>query len=85
MDENRIEGAARESVGRAQEAFGAAIGDTPTRIRGKINQAAGAAQNLYGRAADGAAQTHTWVSENPWPAAGVAAAVGRVVGLLISS
>ncbi len=85
MDENRIEGAARESVGRAQEAFGAAIGDTPTRIRGKFNQAAGAAQNLYGRAADGAAQTHNWVSDNPWPAAGVAAAIGLVVGLIIAS
>ena len=85
MDENRIEGAARESIGRAQDAFGAAIGDVPTQLRGKLNEAAGAAQNLYGRAADQARHTNDWVSDNPWPAAGVAAAIGLVIGLLVAS
>jgi len=85
MDENRIEGAAREAVGRAQDAFGAAIGDAPTQLRGKLNEAAGAAQILYGRAADRARETHDWVSDNPWPAAGVAAAIGLVIGLIVAS
>ncbi len=85
MDENRIEGAAREAIGRAQDAFGGAIGDVPTQLRGKVNEAAGAAQNLYGRAADQARQTHDWVSDNPWPAAGVAAAIGLVIGLIVAS
>lgn len=85
MDENRIEGAARESIGRMQDAYGAALGDTSSQIRGKVNQAVGAAQNLYGRATDQARQTHDWVSDNPWPAAGVAAVIGLVIGLILAS
>jgi ElaB/YqjD/DUF883 family membrane-anchored ribosome-binding protein len=89
MDENRIEGATKEGLGRLQDTFGAAVGDAGSQVRGKLNQAAGAAQNLYGQAADQArqlgGQTQDWVSENPWPAVGIAAAVGLVLGLLIAS
>jgi len=84
MEDNRIEGAAREAVGRAQDTFGAAIGDTGSQIRGKLNQAMGKAQNLYGQATDHASTASDWVSENPWPAVGVAAVIGIVLGLLIS-
>jgi ElaB/YqjD/DUF883 family membrane-anchored ribosome-binding protein len=85
MDENRIEGGVREKIGRAQDALGAAVGDAPTQIRGKLNEAAGVSQRLYGRAADRARQTNDWVSDNPWPATGVAAAIGLVVGLILAS
>lgn len=85
MDDNRIEGAARESVGRAEEIYGEAVGDTGARVRGKINQALGHAQNLYGRASDSARGTNDWVVDNPWPAAGVAALLGLLIGLIIAS
>ncbi|MGH7024745.1 MAG: DUF883 family protein [Caulobacteraceae bacterium] len=85
MDDNRIEGAARESVGRAQATFGDAMDDTGSQIRGRVNQAFGRAQNLYGQASDHARTANDWVADNPWPAAGIAAAVGLVVGLIIAS
>jgi ElaB/YqjD/DUF883 family membrane-anchored ribosome-binding protein len=89
MDENRIEGSVKKGVGHVQDAFGGLTGDAATQIRGKLNEAAGAAQDLYGQAADQArqigGQAHDWVSENPWPAVGVAAVAGLVIGLLIAS
>ena len=89
MDENRIEGAAKEGLGRVQDTFGAAMGDASAQVRGKLNEAAGKAQNLYGQAADQArdlgGQAGDWVAENPWQAVGVAAAFGLVIGLLIAS
>jgi ElaB/YqjD/DUF883 family membrane-anchored ribosome-binding protein len=89
MDENRIEGAAKEGVGRLQDTFGAAVGDATTQLKGKLNEAAGKAQNLYGQAADQArdlgGQAGDWVVENPWQAVGVAAVFGLVIGLLIAS
>jgi uncharacterized protein YjbJ (UPF0337 family) len=52
MDENRLEGSARNFGGRVQEGVGKATGDTKSQAEGVMNQAAGAAQNLYGQAAD---------------------------------
>jgi uncharacterized protein YjbJ (UPF0337 family) len=48
MDENRIEGTARKYGGRVQEGVGSVTGDTKTRVEGAMNEAAGAAQQLYG-------------------------------------
>ena len=55
MDENRIEGTVRNVGGKVEEGFGRVTGDTKTRTEGLVNQAAGAAQDLYGQARDGAA------------------------------
>lgn len=55
MNEDRVVGAARSLGGKAQEGFGRVTGDTTTQVEGVINQAAGAAQALYGQAKDGAA------------------------------
>ena len=52
MDENRLEGSARNLGGRVQEGVGRATGDTKSMFEGVMNQAAGTAQNLYGQAAD---------------------------------
>jgi uncharacterized protein YjbJ (UPF0337 family) len=56
MDENRIEGSARNLGGKIQEGVGRVTGDTKSTVDGLINQAAGTAQNLYGQAADAVRQ-----------------------------
>ena len=50
MDKDQVIGTARNIGGKAQEAFGHVTGDTKSQVEGVINQAAGAAQNLYGQA-----------------------------------
>ena len=57
MDENRIRGAARNFGGQLEEEAGSIAGDTQAQLKGKMNQAAGAAQNLYGQTADAARDT----------------------------
>lgn len=52
MDENRIEGSARDIGGKLQDATGELTGGTSTQIRGKANQAAGQAQDTYGKLVD---------------------------------
>ena len=59
MDENRLEGTARNLGGKIQEGVGRATGDTKTKAEGLVNQAAGTAQDLYGQTADAARQTAT--------------------------
>jgi uncharacterized protein YjbJ (UPF0337 family) len=46
MDENRIEGTARNLGGKAQEGFGKGTGNARAQAEGIGNQAAGAAQDL---------------------------------------
>ncbi len=57
MDENRVEGNVRNVGGKVEEAFGRATGDTKTKVEGVMDQAAGAAQDLYGQGADIARQS----------------------------
>jgi uncharacterized protein YjbJ (UPF0337 family) len=52
MASDRIAGAVRNSAGHLQEAVGGLAGDAKTQLRGKLNEAAGAAQNAYGKARD---------------------------------
>jgi uncharacterized protein YjbJ (UPF0337 family) len=56
MDENRIEGTARNLGGKVQEGFGRMAGDAKTQAEGMVNQVRGTAQDLYGQARDSAAQ-----------------------------
>ena len=46
MDENRIFGTARNVGGKVEEGVGRATGDVKAQIQGKLDQAAGAAQDL---------------------------------------
>ena len=55
MDENRIAGTARNVGGKVEEGLGRITGDTRMRTEGLVDQAAGAAQDLYGQARDSAA------------------------------
>ena len=88
MDENRIEGTARNVGGKVQEGFGKVTGNARTQAEGMANQAAGAAQDLYGQAADTARETassfektlrHT-IETQPYTSALVTLGIGWVLG-----
>ena len=95
MNDDRVIGTARNLGGKAQEGFGRVTGDTKNQVEGVINQAAGAAQDLYGQAketASDAAQAvrqgamdaedyirHT-IEKRPYTTAFVALCVGWLIG-----
>ncbi len=87
MDENRLEGTAKNLGGKLQDAVGGLTGDTATQLRGKANQAAGTAQNAFGSAMD---TVSTWTDriagttkERPFTALLVAVSVGFALQLMI--
>jgi len=88
MDENRIEGSARNLGGKVQEGVGRVTGDAQSTIEGVVNQAAGTAQNLYGQSADVARQTastlDSWlrnaIETQPYTTAIVALGIGWLLG-----
>jgi uncharacterized protein YjbJ (UPF0337 family) len=88
MDENRIEGTARNLGGEVQKGVGRVTGDVRTKTKGVANQAAGVAQDLYGQTADAARQTATtldnWLRDTietqPYTTAIVALGVGWLLG-----
>ena len=55
MDENRVQGAARKVVGKAEGALGDVTGDTKTQLEGRAREMSGATQQAYGQAKDAAA------------------------------
>jgi uncharacterized protein YjbJ (UPF0337 family) len=75
MDPSRIEGAARDLGGRAQETVGSAIGDTSTQARGAVNQGYGQAQNAAG-------QLNDTIRDQPLLAAAIAVGIGFILGRL---
>lgn len=50
MDEHRVTGVARNANGKVEEDLGRVTGDPKIQARGIIDQAQGAAENLYGQA-----------------------------------
>jgi uncharacterized protein YjbJ (UPF0337 family) len=95
MNEDRVVGTARNLGGKAQEGFGRVIGDTKTQVEGVLDQAAGAAQDLYGQARDSAADAaqvvrrsamdaedyiRRVIEERPYTTALVALCVGYLIG-----
>jgi uncharacterized protein YjbJ (UPF0337 family) len=90
MDENRVSGTARNIGGKIEEGAGKLVGDTKTQIQGKIDQVSGAAQDLYGQAADTARETATgfekWLRttietqpyRQPWPSASAGCSAGCI-------
>jgi len=54
MDKDRIGGAAKDAVGKVESAIGDVTGDTETKASGRVREAAGTVQNLYGQAKDAA-------------------------------
>jgi uncharacterized protein YjbJ (UPF0337 family) len=80
MDENRIEGAARNFGGKIQDAVGAVTGDQETQARGQVNRAAGAAQNAYGQAVD---EVRDFTADQPIVAILSAMGIGVIIGILL--
>ena len=52
MNEDRLAGTATNLGGKVQQGIGRVTGDTKSQVEGVVNQAAGAAQDLYGQAKD---------------------------------
>lgn len=88
MDENRLEGTARDLGGKVQEGVGRATGNVGTQAEGMANQVAGAAQDVYGQAADatrtGAVKLDRWlrsaIETQPYTSALVAMGIGWLLG-----
>lgn len=75
VDENRVTGAARETVGRVQEAVGGLTGSNEYRARGYANQAQGQAENALGQVCQS-------VREQPLTSLAIAAGIGYILGRL---
>ena len=90
MDENRVEGTARNLGGKVQEGFGKVTGNARTQAEGLANQAVGAAQDLYGQAADTARETASsfekalrrTIETQPYTSVLVALGIGWLLGRL---
>jgi uncharacterized protein YjbJ (UPF0337 family) len=88
MDENRLEGSARNFGGKIQEGVGRATGDMKSKAEGAMNQAAGSAQDLYGQAADvvrqNAKPVEEWLRDKietqPYTTAIAALGIGWLLG-----
>jgi uncharacterized protein YjbJ (UPF0337 family) len=54
MDKDRIAGTAKDFAGKTEATVGEMTGDLGTQSSGRLREAAGTAQNLYGQAKDAA-------------------------------
>jgi uncharacterized protein YjbJ (UPF0337 family) len=97
MNEDRIEGTAKNAGGKLQEGLGRATGDLKSQVEGTVKQAVGSAQDLYGQAREtsGAAAAavrrqagsferavRESVETRPYTAVAIALAIGWFVGRL---
>ena len=80
VDENEVEGTARDLGGKIQDAVGGLTGDTETQAQGKINQAAGQAQKAIGSLADDLRDN---VMDQPLTALAIVGGIGLVLGFLM--
>jgi uncharacterized protein YjbJ (UPF0337 family) len=75
VDENRVTGAARETVGRVQEAVGGLTGNRDYQARGAANQVQGQAENAIGQLTDN-------IRDQPLTSIAIAAGIGYILGRL---
>ena len=88
MDEDRLYGTARNLGGKVEEGVGRVTGDVKTQLQGKLDQATGAAQDIYGQTADAARDTAanldkwlcTTIETQPYTTAIVALGIGWLLG-----
>ena len=87
MNAEKIKGAAKEAAGRVQGAAGILGGDAEMEINGRINAAAGSAQQAFGDAVEmgeeAVARVRDFVEEEPWKAVAIAGAIGLLIGLAV--
>ncbi|MBV8867943.1 MAG: CsbD family protein [Acetobacteraceae bacterium] len=75
MMSDKVQGMARDMAGRAQQAFGDAVGDAGTQARGMYNQASGQAQEQAARLAE-------VIRDQPLTSALIALGIGYILGRL---
>jgi uncharacterized protein YjbJ (UPF0337 family) len=88
MNEDRIAGTARNIGGKVEEGVGRAARDIKEQVQGKLDQAAGTAQDLYGQTAEVARDTavtfEKWLRDTietkPYVAVAVALGIGWLIG-----
>ena len=88
MNEDRIAGTARNIGGKVEEGVGRATRDIKEQMQGKLDQAAGTAQDLYGQTAEVARDTavtfEKWLRQTietrPYAAVVVALGIGWLIG-----
>ena len=84
MDQNTVEGAAKEAKGKAEQTIGKTLGDAKTQVQGKIDEAAGNLQQSYSGMMqdldDFLGRLRQRTREQPVTAILAAAAVGYLVG-----
>ena len=56
MNEDRFAGIGKNVGGRVEQGFGRATSDVKSEVEGKLKQATGAAQDVYGQAKDAAGE-----------------------------
>jgi len=54
MDKDRIAGSAKDFTGKVEDSVGGIAGDAKTEVAGRVREATGTAQNIYGQAKDAA-------------------------------
>jgi uncharacterized protein YjbJ (UPF0337 family) len=88
MDEDRISGTACNVAGKVEKGLGRAAGDASSEFKGRLDEAAATAQDLYGQTADAARQTAVtfdkWlrntIETQPYTSALVAVGIGWLLG-----
>ena len=89
VDENRIEGTARNMGGRIKDAVGGLTGDAGTQAQGKAEQAAGTAQDTFGATLDKAGawrdKVEAFTKDKPLLALLAAVSVGYVLHMTTRS
>jgi len=88
MDEDRVYGTARNLGGKVEESVGRVTGDKQRQLKGKLDQLAGTAQDLYGQTANAARDTagdlDKWlrrtIETQPYITAIVALGIGWLLG-----
>ena len=95
MDENRTIGTAKNLGGKVEEGFGRVTGDAKTKVQGKMKQAEGSIQDLYGQAVDAAEDTidavrkmpaslddtiRHYIENNPYTTAAIALGLAWLIG-----
>jgi uncharacterized protein YjbJ (UPF0337 family) len=79
VDENEVEGVARDFGGKIQDAVGGLTGDASIQAKGKWNQAAGKVQKTFGEASD---ELRDNVTSSPLLALAIVGGVGFALGFL---
>jgi uncharacterized protein YjbJ (UPF0337 family) len=86
VDLNRVEGSVKNLAGKAEQAYGEAVGDEEREASGYARQAEGDLQSAYGRAVDqfkdAACEVSRSVERNPLTGVLVAGALGYLLAVL---